>query len=148
MLRRYTFWLTAAILFQFLAACLHILSLFAPHQINNDAERQMQELITTYRMDMGAGFHRTLGDLFTSVSTCYPLLCLLGGLTLGYLLIKHTEPALMKGLIAINLAIFTVCLIVFFFFAFLPPVLATGMIVVNLLAAYILVPKIESAIDV
>jgi hypothetical protein len=147
MLRRYTFWLTAAVLFQFVAAGLHSISFFVSPTLKNETERQLHELITTYREDMGAGFHPTFWNLFTALSACYPLLCLLGGLTLGYLLIKHTEPPLMKGVIAINLGIFTVCLIVFVFLTFLPPILVTGLIVLNLLAAYLLVPKIESAIE-
>ena len=146
MLKRYTFWLTAAVLFQFLTAILHSLSFFVEPDLNNDTKRQLHELLTTYREDMGAGFHPTFFNLFTALSACYPLLCLLGGLTLGYLLLKHTEPNLMRGMIAINLAIFTVCFIVMFFLTFLPPVVMTGLIVVNLLAAFLLVPKIESAL--
>lgn len=146
MLKRYTFWLTAAVLFQFLTGVIHALSFFARPELKNDTERQLHELITTYRTDMGAGFNPTLFDLFTALSSCYSLLCLLGGLTIGYLLLKHAEPNLMRGIIAINLAIFGVCFIVMFFLTFLPPVLMTGLIVVNLLAAFLLVPKIESAI--
>lgn len=146
MLKRYTFWLTAAVLFQFLTAVLYSLSFFVKPDLDNDTKRQFHELITTYRADMGAGFHPTFFNLFTALSACYPLLCLLGGLTLGYLLLKHTEPNLMRGIIAINLAIFTVCFIVMFFLTFLPPVVMTGLIVVNLLAAFLLVPKIESAV--
>lgn len=146
MLKRYTFWLTAAVLFQILTAILHSLSFFVEPDLGNDTKRQLHELITTYREDMGAGFHPTFFNLFTALSACYSLLCLLGGLTLGYLLLKHTEPNLMRGMIAINLAIFGVCFIVMFFLTFLPPVVMTGLIVVNLLAAFLLVPKIESAV--
>lgn len=146
MLKRYTFWLTAAVLFQFLTAIFHSLSFFVEPDLDNDTKRHLHELITTYREDMGAGFHPTFFNLFTALSACYPLLCLLGGLTIGYLLLKHTEPNLMRGIIAINLGIFGVCFIVMFFLTFLPPVLMTGLIVVNLLAALLLVPKIESAV--
>lgn len=146
MLKRYTFWLTAAVLFQILTAILHSLSFFVEPDLGNDTKRQLHELITTYREDMGAGFHPTFFNLFTALSACYSLLCLLGGLTLGYLLLKHTEPNLMRGMIAINLAIFGVCFIVMFFLTFLPPVVMTGLIVVNLLAAFVLVPKIESTV--
>ena len=146
MLKRYTFWLTAAILFQFVTAGLHSISFFVAPDLKNDTERQLHTLITTYREDMGSGFAPTFWNLFTALSACFPLLCLLGGFTLGYLLIKHTEPSLMKGIIAINLAIFTVCFIVMFFLTFLPPVVMTGLIVLNLLLAYIFCPKIESAI--
>jgi hypothetical protein len=146
MLKRYTFWLTAAVLFMFLTAGLHSLSFFVSPDITNETQRQLHELLHNYREDMGAGFHRTFFDLFTALSACYPLLCVLGGATLGYMLLRHAGPEYMRGLIAINLAVFTVCLIVMIFFTFLPPVVMTGLIVVNLLAAFLLVPKIESAV--
>src|SRR2546423_7010041 len=139
MLKRYTFWLTTAVLFQFLTAALHSISFFVSPDLKNDTERQIHELITTYREDMGAGFHPTFWNLFTALSACYPLLCLLGGLTLGFLLLKYTPPEIMRGIIAINLAIFGICLIVMFFLTFLPPIVMTGLIVVNLLVAYIFV---------
>ena len=147
MLKRYTFWLTAAVLFMFLTAGLHSISFFVTPDITNETQRQLHELLHNYREDMGAGFNRSFFDLFTALSACFPLLCMLGGLTLGHLLLRHAEPALMKGVIGINLAIFLVGLIVFIFFAFLPPVILTGLIVINLALAYILCPTIESAID-
>jgi hypothetical protein len=143
MLKRYTFWLTAAILFQFLNAVLHSLSFFIEPDLHNDTERQLHELITTYHPDMGAGFHPSFWNLFTALSACFPLLCMLGGLTLGYLLLKQTEPDLMRGVILINVIIFGVCLAVMAFFTFLPPVVMTGLIFINLLVSYLLVPRVE-----
>ena len=93
---------------------------------------------------MGGGFHRTFFELFTALSACFPLLCLLGGLTLGYLLLKHTEPELMRPMILINLIIFGALFVIMVVFTFLPPIVMTALIVINLLAAYILVPKTEA----
>ena len=80
-----------------ITAVLHSLSLFVSPAPENDTERQMLSLITTYKMDAGAGFQPTYSNLFTALSSCFSFVCLLGGLTLGYLMIKHTEPKLMKG---------------------------------------------------
>jgi hypothetical protein len=146
MLRRYTFWLTAAVIFQFLTAAAHSISFFVSADIENEKDRQLHDLLTTYYHDMGAGFHRTFFDLFTALSACYPLLCVLGGLTLGYLLWKHTEPALMKGILLINVIVFGICLVVMIVFTFLPPIIMTGLIFLNLLAAYLLCPRISSAV--
>lgn len=146
MLKRYTFWLTAAVLFQFITAILHSLSLFINVPPSNDTEAQLQTLITTYHMNAGAGFSPTYSDLFTALSSCFTFLCLFAGLTNGYLLLKHAEPSLMKGILAINVAIFGVVFLVMAVFTFLPPIVCTGVIFINLLAAYLVVPKIESAI--
>jgi hypothetical protein len=145
MLKRYTFWLTAAVLFQFLNAILHSLSFIVQPDLKNDTERQIHELITTYREELPIGFHRTFMDLFTALSACFPLLCLLGGLTLGYLLLNHTEPELMRPMILINLIIFSAAFVIMVVFTFLPPIVMTGLIVINLLAAYILVPRTDAA---
>ncbi len=146
MLKRYTFWLTAAVLFQFITAILHSLSLFVNVPPANETETQLQTLITTYRIDAGAGFSPTYSDLFTALSSCFTFLCLFAGLINGYLLLKHAEPNLIKGILAINVAIFGVVFLVMAVFTFLPPIVCTGVIFFNLLAAYLVVPKIESTI--
>ena len=146
MLRRYTFWLAAAVLFQLLTAILHSLSLFVRPEASNDSERQMMTLMTTHRFDMGGGFQPTAANLMTALSSCFSFVCLLGGLTLGYLLWKQTEPNVMKGIIGINLIVFGAIFAVMAVFTFLPPIILTGLIFVNLLAAYLVVPKVESAV--
>lgn len=146
MLRRYTFWLAAAVIFQLLTALLHSLSLFVRPEASNDTERQMMALMTTHRFDMGGGFHPTAANLMTALSSCFSFVCLLGGLTLGYLLWKQTEPNVMKGIIGINLIVFGAIFAVMAVFTFLPPIILTGLIFVNLLAAYLVVPKVESAL--
>lgn len=146
MLKRYTFWLSAAVIFQFLTAAFHALSLFIKPEPANETERQLMTLLTTYKMDAGGGFAPTFGNLFTALSSCFSLLCLLGGLTNGWLLLKHAEPRLMRGILGINVVIFGICFLMMAFFTFLPPIVCTGMIFINLLAAFIVVPKIESAV--
>ena|SRR5688572_2077236 len=146
MLRRYTFWLTAAVLFQLLTGSIHAISLFITPAPENETERQLQELITTYSKDMGGGFRPTFKNIFTALSSCYSLLCILGGLTNGWLLYKHAEPNLMRGIIGINVAIFGIAFLMMIFFTFLPPIVLSGLIFANLLAAFILVPNIESAV--
>ncbi len=129
-----------------LTAAFHAISLFVKLEPANETERQLIELVTTYRMDAGAGFHPSFGNLMTALSSCFSFLCLLGGLTLGYLMIKHTEPNIMKGMIGINVIIFGAIFVVMTVFTFLPPIVCTGLIFLNLLAAYIVVPKIESTL--
>jgi hypothetical protein len=143
MIKRYTFWLTAAILFQFVTAILHCLSFFVSPDLNNDTEREIHRLITEYRPEMGAGFHPSFWNLFTALSACYPLLCVLGGMTLGYLLIKQADVDLMRGVILINVVIFAICLVVMAVFTFPLPIVMTALIFLNLLAAYLLIPKSE-----
>lgn len=146
MLKRYTFWLSAAVIFQLITAVVHSISLFVDVPPANETEAQLQNLITTYKMSLGAGFSPTYSSLFTALSSCFTFLFLFAGLTNGYLMIKHAEPSLMKGILAINVAIFGVVFVVMAVFTFLPPIVCTGLVFINLLAAYLVVPKIESTI--
>ncbi len=146
MLKRYTFWFSAAIIFQLLTGLLHSISLFVNLGPANETERQLDMLITTYKMDLGAGFHPTFSNLFTALSSCFTFLCLFAALTNGYLLYKHTEPNVMKGIIGINVVIFGAVFVMMAYFTFLPPIVCTGLIFINLLAAFIVVPNIESAV--
>ena len=146
MLKRYTFWFTAAVIFQLLTGLFHLLSLFIKPEPSNETERQLLTLMTTYKMDAGAGFAPTFSNLFTALSSSFTFLCIFAALINGYLLWKHTEPSVMKGIIGINVVIFGAVFAVMAYFTFLPPILCTGLIFVNLLAAFIVVPKIESAV--
>ena len=146
MLKRYTLWLKAAIVLQFLTAAFHSISFFVDPDLHNDTERQLHELITNYYADMGAGFHRSFFNLFTALSACLPLLCVLGGATLAYLMWKQVSPNVMKGVIGINALIFGIGFVIVFVFAFLPPVICFGLIFVTLLIAYLLAPRIEATI--
>ena len=141
MLKRYTFWLKVAIVLLFLTAAVHSLSFFVSFKPENDKERQLNDLLHNYYEDLGAGFHRSFFDLFTALSACYPLLCVLAGLTLSYLLWKRGEPGLMRGILLINVFVFGVCLIVMAVFTFLPPIIMTGLIFITLVVSYLLCRK-------
>ena len=132
-------------MFQLITGLLHSTSLFFSPQPANDTERQLYTLVDTYKIDAG-WFHPTFSSMFLALSSCFTFLCLFAALTNGYLLIKHTEPNVMKGIIGINLVIFGAVFAMMAFFTFLPPIVCTGLIFSNLLAAFIVVPKIESAI--
>jgi hypothetical protein len=90
---------------------------------------------------MGAGFHPTFFNLFIALSSCLSFLFFYSALTNGYLLLKHTEARLMRGIIGINLVIFGMLLVVVGYFTFLLPIACVGLVFVNLLAAFITVPR-------
>ncbi|HEV7700936.1 MAG TPA: hypothetical protein VGO43_11950 [Pyrinomonadaceae bacterium] len=145
MLKRYTFWLTAAVIFQFLTAVIHSISLFIPLSGDSEVEKQMISLVTTLRLDMGAGFHPTFSNLFIALSSCLSFLFFFAALTNGYLLWKHTEASVMRGVMGINILIFGSLFAVVAYFTFLVPIVCVGLVLVNLLAAFIVAPKNEAA---
>ena len=145
-MKRYTFWFKTAVVFKLLSGLIHSVSFFETQTAENETERQMLNLITTYKMDLGAGFHPTFSNLFTALSSCFTFLCLFAALTNGYLLWKQTEPSVMKGIIAINLIVFGAAFAVMAYFTFILPIVCMGLIFINVLAAFLLVPKIKAVV--
>lgn len=137
MLKRYTFWLWTAVVFQLLTAFFHSLSLFVTPTPENEIQRQLIELMT-YKMDMGGGFHRSMGNLVTALSSCFTFLCLLGGTTNAFLLRKKAPLDIIRGNVKINILIFGTCFAVMAFLTFLPPIILTGLIFISLILAFVL----------
>jgi len=137
MLKRYTFWLWIAIAFLLLNTIIHSITLFIQPAPQNEIERQLIHLMTTYHNDFGAGFHPTPQNLFTALSSCFSLLCLLGALMNAYLVRKRVSTEIMRGVLAIDLLVFGICFVVVAIFTFLLPIIMTGLIVVFLTLAFI-----------
>jgi len=137
MFKRYTLWLWIAIVFMLLNATIHSITLFISPAPQNETERQLVQLMTTYRNDFGAGFHPTTQNLFTALSSCFSLLCLLGALMIIYLLKKRVGAEVMRGVVLINLLVFGICFVVMAVFTFLPPIILTGLIALFLALAFV-----------
>jgi len=140
MLKRFTFWLWAAVVIQLLTAVFHSLSFFITPIPQNETERQIFDLMTSYKLDAGGGFHPSIKNLMTALSSCFSLLCLLGGLMNAYLLRKKAFADLVKGLVRIQLVVFGMCFLIMATFTFLPPIVLSGLIVLTLTAAYFVIP--------
>lgn len=137
MLKRYSFWLWLAIAFMLLNAGIHSITLFIQPAPQNETERQLVHLMTTYRNDFGAGFHPTPQNLLTALSSCFSLLCLLGGLMNTYLLKKKVSADIMRGILLIDLLVFGICFAIIAVFTFLPPIIMTGLIFLFLAVAFV-----------
>src|SRR4029078_1833025 len=94
----------------------------------NETEKQLFTLMDTYKFDFGAGFHRTMGELLFALSDCFCLVCLLGSLLNWYLLRKKLPAQTMEGVININLVVFGILLVLTIMFAFLLPIVQSGLI--------------------
>lgn len=113
----------------------HTIGFFVKPEPVNDTERQLFDLVQNYRLDLGVGFHRAMGDLMTGLSMCFTLLFLFGCLMSFYLLHKRVAADVMKGVININLIIFGFCFAWMVVFTFLPPIILSGLVFAFLVAA-------------
>ena len=141
MLKRYSFWLWVAIVFQLLNALAHSLSFIITPVPNNETERQLLDLMSNYHMDMGAGFHRSMHQLFTALSACFPLLFLLGALNNIYVWKKRVDVGFLKGFLAIQVIIFGMCFGLMVVLTFLPPIVMSGLVFIFLAVAFFLTPR-------
>ena len=140
-MKNYIFWLRAAILFQFITAITHAVTLFVNLPPNNDTEKQLYALMNNYKFDLGAGFHRSMGDMIIPLSACFTLLCLMAGLVNWHLVRKKVEPGIMKGIISINLLIFGICFVLVAIFAFLLPIIQLSLILLFLFLSRITISR-------
>ncbi len=136
MLRRQTFWVWGAVIFQLLTAVIHSLSFFSSPVITNETEKQLIELMSTYRKDLGGGFQPTMMDLLNALSSCLALLYLFGALINIYIVRKRMPAQILKGVILINLPVFGICFAVMAFLTFLPPIVLTGLTFLFLMISY------------
>ena len=147
MLKRHTFWLWIAVVFLLLTGAFHSTSLFISPTPQDETERQLLALMASHKLEMGPGFHPTMGNLFTALSSCFTFLCLLAGLTVAYLLKKKVVPDILKGIVVINLLVVGACFIVMAVFTFLPPIVLTGLCVLFLAIGLITIPRGSSIQD-
>ena len=140
-MKNYTTWLKAATIVQLLFALIHITTLFINQQPNNETEKQLLTLMDRYKFDFGAGFHRTMNELILVFSACLCLLHLFGGLINWFLLRKKMGVEIMKGIITINLVIFGICFGLTVAFAFLFPIILSGLIFIFLILSRLTISK-------
>jgi len=139
--KNYRTWLKAAAVFQLITAVMHAIALFVTPAPNNETEKQLFELMGTYRFDFGAGFHRTMDELTLALSSCLSLLCILGGLITFYLLKKRVGADIMQGIITLNLIIFGIFFILTISFTFLLPISQIGLILLFLILSRLTLHK-------
>jgi hypothetical protein len=128
-------WFWAAAVCQFITAIFHSLSFLSESKPVNATERQLQELMNNYEMNLG-GMYASMQDLFNALSSCFSLLCFFGGLLNVFLLRRTQELNLLRGVIGINLLVFGGLFIIMAALTFLPPIVCTGAIFLCLLVSF------------
>lgn len=128
----YRLWIKITAVLQILTAAAHSMSFLSSPAAENETERQMIDLITGYRKDMGMGFQPSFYELFTAVSATFTLLFLFGGVLLLYLLKRKTDEGTLRGVLNLSLVVYGICFAVMAVFAFPPPIIMTGLVFILL----------------
>lgn len=138
MLSNFSFWIWGTIVAQLLTAFFHSLSFISPAKPRNDMEKQLVELTTKYKLDMGAGIKRSFYSLFIGVSSCFTIIYMLGATLNWYFLKAGINTGVWKGFLLIQLITYSIVFILQVRFTFLPPVIVTGIVVLFLAGTYFL----------
>lgn len=136
MTSQYKFWLWAVAILQLSTAAVHTLGFYFEPEPANDMERQIHQMVTTYRPSLGPHFTPTLHDLNTALGACFSLLYAFGGLLNVFLLQRNLNPELLKGTTGIQALIFGAGFLIMLMFTFLPPIVLTGLVFLALCFAY------------
>jgi len=142
--KRFSFLTWSTIIFQLLTAIFHSISFILTPEGGDDTERQMLNLMSTYKMNMRNGIFRTFSEIIVSLSASFTLLCLFGGLLNWFLKKKNIGPGIWKGVLLIESIIFGALFLVVLRFAFLPPMLCTGLIFISCFASWLSAKPIRS----
>lgn len=139
MLKSFKFWVRAAAVVQIFTGLAHSISLFVPMQGTNETENEMLSLMTSYPMDMGAGFTPTMMNVYLALSSCFTFMYLFGGAINLYLL-KRLPSESWRGYLGITILVFGACAGMMFRFTFMPPIVLTALATLFLLISYFLTP--------
>jgi hypothetical protein len=128
-------WLWIAAILQLLTALVHSMSFFAKDVPANDTEKQLHELIMTYKKDLGLGFAPTFHDFLMALSAGFALLYLFGGLLGIYVIRKKSSPDFLKGFLNISILVYGINFIVAAYFTFIIPISFTCLVFIAVLIA-------------
>ena len=142
-MKNYTTWLKAAAIVQFIFAAIHVTTLFIVPIPGNETEKQLFTLMNTYQFDFGVGFHRTMNELTLVFSASLCLLYAFGSIINWYLLRKKAYTEIMKWIITFNLIIFGILFGIIVKFAFLLPIILSGLVFVFLILSRLTIRKMQ-----
>ena len=130
-------WLLVAAIMQYVTAAVHTSGLFIEQTAANDTEAQLLKLMSEYKLDLGAGFHPSMQNLFTSMSISFSLFIFFGGILDHFLWKRNPEARLLKGIVLIQTMIFGIVFLTMACLTFLIPIICTGLIFLSLLFALV-----------
>ena len=133
---KFKFWFTLSSVMQLLTGIMHCIGLIQKLIPENEKEAKLLDLMSQYQFDLGAGFYRSMEDLFNSFSICFAILFLFAAAINLFLSRQKDLKNARKGILLINLIFFFIVFVVMCRFTFLPPIICTGLIVLFLCIGY------------
>ncbi len=136
MIESFSFWIWATIIAQLITAFFHSLSFISSAKPRNEKEKELVEITTNYKIDMGGGIRRSFYNLFVGVSSCFTLIYILGAVLNWYFLKAGISGEVWNGFILIQLLVFGIVFLLQVRFTFWPPIIVTGLVFLFLAGTY------------
>ncbi len=136
MLENFSFWIWGTIIAQLLTAAFHSLSFISPAKPRNEQEKQLVDITTNYKIDMGGGIRRSFYNLFVGVSSCFTLIFIMGAVLNWYFLKNTLTAATWEGFLLIQLIVYATIFLLQVRFTFWPPIIVTGLVFLFLAGTY------------
>ena len=137
MFSNFSFWIWGAVVVQLLTAFFHSLSFIAKSKPANESEKQLLDLMTNYKMNMGGGIRRNFKSIFTGVSICFTLIFILGAALNWYFIRSGISPELWNGILLIQLIVYGAVFLFQVRLTFWPPIIVTGLVFLFLAGSYL-----------
>lgn len=137
MFSNFSFWVGGLVIAQLLSAFFHSLSFIAKPKPRNETEKQLLELSSSYKMDLGGGIKRSQKQLFIGISTCFTMIYSMGAAINWYFLKTGISPGAWEGLLLIELIAYGLLFLLMIKFTFWPPIIVTGSVFIFALGAYL-----------
>lgn len=137
MLSNFSFWIWGAVVVQLLTAFFHSLSFISKPKPANDTEKQLLDLMSGYKMNLGGGIRRSFRSIFTGVSVCFTLIFILGALLNWFFIRSGINPELWEGVLLIQLVVFGAVFLFQARLTFWPPIIVSGLVFLFLAGSYL-----------
>jgi fatty acid desaturase len=126
---------------QLISVAVHFFGMSLKHEAASGQEKMLDDLMHSYRFDLGAGFVRTMSDFLTGFGLVYGVLLLFLGLINLFAIRQAGDSRFLRSLCWLNvMCMATVSAIAFKFF-FLPPLLFAIVPLLAFLGAAVMAPR-------
>ena len=106
---------------QIITSPIHLIGHFQNPQPRDEQGKLLLHLLATYKIDLGAGFMRSLGDIMNGLSLQYSIFILMVGLINVFAIRQVREGNFIRTLCWLNFAFMAVCSANAFVYFFVPP---------------------------
>lgn len=126
---------------QLASVVVHFLGMLSNRAPSDDQGKMLDDLMHSYKFNLGAGFVRTMSDFFLGFGLVYGVLILFLGLINLFAIRQAVSPRFLRSLCWLNVLCMAAVAAIAFKFFFLPPLLFAVVPLLAFLVAALTAPR-------